>query len=271
MGREQGCMSRSTTSSNPRKPDANAGDNTVFMSILRSKSKPAQSSAMRVKAGVESVVYDGDTGTFEVLIGGRTLPADHPVVLAHPWAFEVDDSTLNSELVAGAVQSVSLAPPAPSDNGAAQRLAEIRAEIAALSEPVRPPRNDADLNELSQKLRERNERREALLLIVPSLERQVLAAAVVAAEGVALVETDAHDAAQEQFREAQTQFNRARSTADLAQRRVAATGLRAQRSQEHLASAAHALQAHDHRSNFADSDDPESDKPAIPTQKDEDQ
>jgi hypothetical protein len=226
--------------------------------VLRRKPKSADTaSAVRVRPGVESVVYDPDDGTFAVLVPGMLFASDNPIVGMHGWAFEPSDDPLTDDPDDGEVRSVSLAPP-PVDQAAQERLNSVLAEIASLSERIAPPRTGADVDALAVKLQERNARREALELTLPALEREVLAGRLVAAERRAQLDGEAYERAVIKSDDAKQLFLNANDDMRRAVGRMANAERTMVRGQTALADAEAALARHDRRHNFdVDIDDAE--------------
>jgi hypothetical protein len=226
--------------------------------VLRRKHKPTDSpSPVRVRPGIESVVYDADTATFTVLVPGMVFTSDNPVVSEHAWAFEPTDDPLADDLADADVRSVSLAPPRV-DYAAQERLNGVLAEIASLSERIAPPRTGADVDALAGKLLERNARRAALELTVPALEREVLVSKYRAAERRARLDGEAHERAALKSNEIKEAFLKANADMQRAVQIVANASRTMDRSQAALADAEAALARHDNRHNFdVDIDDAE--------------
>jgi hypothetical protein len=250
-------MTASSTFVNRRQPGSSTGRHDRRM-VLRRKPKPIDnSSAVRVRPGVESVVYDAHTASFTVLVPGSVFASDNPVVSAHSWAFEPTDDPLADELAGADVTSVSLAPPRV-DYAAQERLNGVMAEIASLSERIAPPKTGVDVDALAGKLLERNARREALELTVPALEREVLVSKYKAAERRAELDGEAYERAALKSNEAKETFLRANPDMQRAVQLVANASRTMDRSQAALADAEAALARHDNRHNFdVDIDDAE--------------
>lgn len=154
---------------------------------LTRKSKPAEPvTFLRVRTGVNASTFDATTGRRVRLTTGDLFPSDHPSVTEHAWAFEPSDTPADAvdddAWLAGAWRDAfpTLPEQLPIDAALVAKLDASRAELEALNEPLARPTHDADVDALAAQLADRDQRRRALEMVIPALEREVIAAEVAA-------------------------------------------------------------------------------------------